>query len=43
MSNQGTEFLPNEVSNNLSDDLGLESSEGNGLTQDKGFKESGSD
>jgi hypothetical protein len=41
MSNTGTESLPNEVSNNLSDDLGLESSEGTGL--DKGFKESGSD
>ena len=30
MSNPGTESLPNEVSNNLSDDLGIESSEGNG-------------
>lgn len=39
MSNNGTESLPNEVSNGLSDDLGLESSEG----MDKGFKESGSD
>lgn len=32
MSNQGTESLPNEISNNLSDDLGLESSEGTGQT-----------
>lgn len=43
MSNNGTESLPNEVSNNLSDDLGMESSEGTGLSQEKGFKESGSD
>lgn len=43
MSNPGTEPLPNESSNNPSDDLGLESSEGTGMTQEKGFKESGSD
>lgn len=43
MSNPGTDSLNNEVSNNLSDDLGVESSEGTWQTQDKGFKESGSD